>query len=226
MTTGKAVTLEAVRAALTELDKISKDEYECGLEALLLDTSPDAELRVQRITGIVLKRPFARRDFPAPYTRTGARWSWPWANEAPEELASSAEKEFEILDQLRMPGPWNERKPLSGNAEDHVPISWGDLQDDADNERGLFKIMVLYVDDKIKGRHRRSLRDYVEADESRHFEAGLDLATLVFDATVTAPLASLVGLPTVAVGIALVGIQWGYRKLTDTNVNRLGDRSA
>jgi len=99
-------------------------------------------------------------------------------------------------------------------------------KDDADNERGLFKIVVLYVDDKIKGCQRRSLRDYIEADESRRFEAGLDLATLIFDALVTAPLASLVGLPTIAVGITLVGIQWGYRKLTDTNVDRVGDQSA
>ena len=119
-----------------------------------------------------------------------------------------------------------ERKPLAGNEQDSIPISWNDLKDDADNERGLFKIVVLYVDDKIKGCQRRSLRDYIEADESRRFEAGLDLATLIFDALVTAPLASLVGLPTIAVGITLVGIQWGYRKLTDTNVDRVGDQSA
>jgi len=226
MATSETLTLEEVRVALAELDEISKDEYKCGLETLLLDTSPDAALRVQRVTGIVLKKPFAKRKSPPPYTRTGARWSWPWAKESPEEVGKRAEKEFEILNQLRMPGPWNERKPLAGNAEDHIPISWSELQDDADNERGLFKIMVLYVDDNIKGRHRRPLREYLEADESRHFEAGLDLATLVFDATVTAPRASLIGLPTVSIGIALVGIQWGYRKLTDTNADRLGDRSA
>jgi hypothetical protein len=36
-------------------------------------------------------------------------------------------------------------------------------------------------------------------------EAGLDLATILFEASVTAPLAALVGVPTAAVGVALVG---------------------
>jgi len=107
MTTSKALTLESVRAAVAELEKTSRDEYECGLESLLLDTSPDAALRVQRITGIVLKRPFAERKSPTRYARTGARWSWPWAESSPDEFTKSADKELAILNQLRMPGPWN-----------------------------------------------------------------------------------------------------------------------
>jgi hypothetical protein len=125
-----------------------------------------------------------------------------------------------------MPGPWNERKPPIGNADDPVPITWSQLEDDADNERGLFKILALYVDDKLKRRDERSFREYLEADESPRFEAGLDLAMLVFDATVTGPVATLLGIPTLAVGLALVGIQYGYRKATDTNVERVGDQSS
>ena len=65
-----------------------------------------------------------------------------------------------------------------GNADDVVPITWSQLKDDADNERGLFKILALYVDDKLKRREGKSLKEYLEADESPRFEAGLDLATL------------------------------------------------
>jgi hypothetical protein len=226
MTTNTESDLEEIRAALLELNEISLDEYGVGLEDLLLDRSPNSALRVQRLTGIVLKRPFANRAGSASASLTGARRSWPWAPGTPEDHASVAPKELTILNQLRMPGPWNERKPLAGNAADMVPITWSELKDDADNERGLFKILALYVDDKLKHRDSRSFREYLDADETRRFEAGLDLATLVFDAAVTAPLLTLLGIPTVAVGVALVGIQFGYRKATDTRVERVGDRSS
>jgi len=172
-----------------------------------------------------LKQSFAIASPAAPYSKTGASRSWPWAPGTPEQQAKDAPKEFAILDQLRMPGPWNERKPLAGTAEDMKPITWEDFEDDADNERGLFKILALYVDDKLKRRDRKSFRGYLEAEECRRFEAGLDLAVLLFDAAVTAPVASLLGVPSVAVGVALVGIQYGYRSATGTNVERFGDRS-
>ena len=122
-----------------------------------------------------------------------------------------------------MPGPWNERKPLSGTSKDLVPITWNELKDDIEHERGLFKVLVLYVDDKLKGRRRRSLKDYAAASESRQFEMSLDLATLLFDATVTASVAAVVGIPTLAVGIALVGVRFGFRSLTDPSADRVGD---
>jgi hypothetical protein len=125
-----------------------------------------------------------------------------------------------------MPGPWNERKPVAGNGLDFTPITWTELKDDADNERGLFKILALYVDDKLKNRDRKTLREYLEADESRRFEAGLDLAALAVDWAVTAPLLTLLGIPSLAVGVALVGIQYGYRRATDTKVERVGDGSS
>jgi hypothetical protein len=214
-----------IQAALAELDQLSQGEYGLPLEELLADPSPNSELRVQRLAGIMLKRPFARQAGPPPSSVTNARRSWPWADQSPEARASAAAKEFAVLDQLRMPGPWNERKPLAGTGDDLVPIPWSELQGYADHERGLFKILTLYVDDRLKGRDGKTLREYMEADESPRFEAGLDLATLVFEASVTAPLIALLGIPGVAVGIALVGIQYGYRRATDP-VERIGDRGS
>ncbi len=226
MTSGKVLDLQQIRRAIAELDELSKKEYGLGLEQVLVDDTPNGAVRLQRLTGIVLKREFAEPGGPPTYTRTGARRSWPWKDAPPEASAERAPREFEILRELRMPGPWNERKPLSGTVDDQVPISWEQLQDDADNERGLFKILALYVEDKLKGRDRKTLREYLETDESRRFEAGLDLATLVFDAAITGPVAALLGLPTLAVGVALVGVQYGYRALTDVNTDRIGDRSS
>lgn len=51
-----------IDAALEVLNQISMDEYGRGLEDLLIDPSPDSALRVQRITGIALKRQFAPDD--------------------------------------------------------------------------------------------------------------------------------------------------------------------
>jgi hypothetical protein len=225
METTKDLNLGDIKAALSELNQISLDEYGLGLEDLLLDPSEDSALRVQRLTGIALKRPFARQA-PASYSITDARRSWPWTEDPPEDHAKVAPNELAILNELRMPGPWNERKPLAGNADDLVPITWEELKDDADHERGLFKILALYVDDKLNHRDGKSFREYLKTDESPRFEAGLDLATLVFDAAVTVPVATLLGVPTVAVGLALVGIQYGFRRATDTVQERVGDESS
>lgn len=216
---------KTIKTALSKLDRLSRAEYDVGLEELLLSTSPEAALRLQRIVGIVLKRPFAEKAPPNPQGITGARRSWPWLEKSPKELAAEGPRELAILNKLRMPGPWNERRKVGKNGDVIAAKSnWDEFKDDADNERGLFKILVLYVDDKLKKRKGKSLQEYVEAKESRRFEAGLNLTTLLFDAAVIGPLVSLLGIPAVAVGLALVVTQYGYRVATDPNVDRVGDR--
>jgi hypothetical protein len=128
-----------------------------------------------------------------------------------------------VLEQLRMPGPWNEIKPLTATPANAVPVSWRDFKDDVEHERGLFKILALYVVDKFNKKETRTLKSYLEVEESRSLEAGLDLATVLFDAGVVSPLVGLLGVPTLAVAVALVGIRYGYRTLTDPNVGRMGD---
>ena len=222
---GNDIGLREIREALVDLDTLSQAEYGLSLEEVLLTDMPDASLRLQRLTGIILKRHFARPGGRPAFSQTGAQRSWHWNDTPPDASANIAPREFWVLNELRMPGSWNESKPATGTAEDLVPISWDRLKDDADHERGLFKILVLYVEDKLRGRGPRTLREYVEAKESRRFETGLDLAALVFDAGVTAPVVALLGVPSLAVGIALVGVQYGYRRLTDTAVERVGDSS-
>jgi hypothetical protein len=223
MTKQQTLTADQIRPALFELNELCKIEYGIALEEVLIDKTPIAAMRMQRLTGIVLKRNFATPCPASPFSATGASRAWPWKAGSPEESAAGAQREFRLLNQLRMPGPWNERKPLTGTTQDEIPITWDEFKDDADHERGLFKVVALYVADKVKGRESKSLREYFDTSESRRFEAGLDLAVVVSDAAVMAPLASLLGLPTLAVGIALVGIQYGYRLLTDPAEGRLRD---
>ena len=75
------------------------------------------------------------------------------------------------------------------------------FKDDADHELGLFKILALYATDTFNKQETRTLKAYFDASESRPFEAGLNLAIPLFD----------------------VGVQYGYRQLSDPNTDRMGD---
>jgi hypothetical protein len=208
-----------IQASLSELNALSLEEYGLTLEQVLLDPSPMSAMRVQRLTGILLKRPFAIESGAPAFSETKARRSWPWAQESPDVRAAVAPAEFAVLNELRQPGPWQERTPPAGASE----ITWDQLKGDVEHERGLFKVLALYVNDKLRRQQGKSFKEYLEAKESKQFEAGLDLAQVVFDAAVMDPIAAAVGVPTVAVGVALVAIQYGYRIFTDPNDSRHGD---
>lgn len=215
------LTIADVSAALQEFNELSLDEYGISLEQLLLDGSQLGAQRMQRLTGIMLKQKFARPQAPTHFSATKARRSWPWSG-SPVSAASRAPEEFAILEELRKPGPWNERKP-NATQQDGEPITWEDFMFDAEHERGLFKFLALYISDRVRKRNGKSFHDYLEAKESRNFETGLDLTMLVFDAAIMGPIAAVIGIPTLAVGVTLVGIRYGYRKLTDPNEDRTGD---
>lgn len=221
---------EQVEAALDELNLLAQEEYGLSLETLLLNGEPVSELRVQRLVGIALKRKFARQTARQAYSATDARHAWPWADDedslTPVESATDPTRELALLEQLRMPGSWNENKPPTGTPEDQVPVSWTAFKQEVEHERGLFKILALYVVDKFNKKETKALKAYFEAPESAKFELGLDLATLAFDWAVTAPLMGLLGIPTIAVGIALSGIQFGYKSLADPNRGRVRDRDS
>ena len=55
MVTSAHLKREEINAALEVLNQISMDEYGSNLEDLLVDRSPEAPLRLQRLTGIALK---------------------------------------------------------------------------------------------------------------------------------------------------------------------------
>lgn len=225
MTSVNTLSKSEIQTALTELDGLAKGEYGTTLEALLLSPDPNAKLRAQRLVGIALKRKFANPTGRPAYSATGARRAWPWPDlsDSLVPIEGNAGEELALLEQLRMPGPWNERKPLTGTAEDKIPISWSEFKDDANNERGLFKILALFAVDQFNKRQRKTLKEYLGAPESKSFEAGLDLATLLFDWSVTPHLAAFIGVPVAVVGVGLVGMQFGYRLLTDPNEDRVGD---
>jgi hypothetical protein len=210
-----------VETALRELNALCLDEYGTTLDALLQDTSPMSEQRLQRLTGILLKRPFAIKSGRPSYSATAANFSWPWANDSPGAHKASAPAELALLNELRQVGPWQDpgRTLRPGQTE----LEWDEFKDDVEHERGLFKVLALWVNDKVRRQEGKSFKEYLEASESKHLSAGLDLATVVFESTVLSPVAALVGIPSVAVGVALVGIRYGHRLFTDPETGRHGD---
>jgi hypothetical protein len=218
MTADRPLQKAQIQFALAELDQLANDEYGQSLHALLLSREPISELRMQRLVGLVLKRKFVEPNGPPSYTKTGAKRSWPWPDYSDSLVPIKdvgADEEIELLDHLRMPGPWNKLKPLTGTSEDEKAVSWSKFKSDLDSERGLFKVVALWVGDKINKNETKTIREYFDARESRSFEAGLDFAQLLFETTVTASLVSLLGIPALAVGVTLVGIRYGYRAFTD-----------
>ena len=220
--THSPLSVDQVRDALAELDELSRSEYGLDLRVLLRDKGALSAKRLQRLTGIALKRPFAQRVEAKQPGETQARYAWPWTEKDPD--AGAAPEAFALLDQIRRPGPWRETSPYPPSDDPQAPIGWNQLKNDAENERGLFKIVALYAADKVKGRERKTLREYYRAEESHNLESALDLAVVVTDFAITGPIAAAVGVHMVAVGLALIAVQFGYQFLTDPNLGRQGDQ--
>jgi hypothetical protein len=200
---GTTLTEEQIGRAVADLDRLCRDEYgdSYGLEDLLDD--PDTALasqRLQRLSGILLKRPFGQ---PVPLTgssETGSKRAWQWNTERFGDPEAQATGEFEMLDALR--------RSLWPDA------TFEQLAGHADHERGLYKILSLWIGDTLKRRGSRSLAEYFNADESPRMEAALDWATTLTQAGLGPVLAPLIPVPGVVVSVLLIGARFGYRSLT------------
>jgi hypothetical protein len=87
--------------------------------------------------------------------------------------------------------------------------------DEVDHERGLFKIVALYVADVFQKQQRKTLAEYYRAAESPRLRRGLDLASIIFDSAVTAPILGITGIPGLSVSLVLLGIEYGFEKITE-----------
>jgi len=197
------LTKEQVSRAVADLDQLCRDEYgeSYGLEDLLddMDTSL-ASLRLQRLTGILIKRQFGQPVLLAEASETGAKRAWQWNTERFGDPGARATSEFEMLDELR--------RSLWPDA------TFEQLAGHADHERGLYKILTLWISDTLNRRKSRSLAEYFNADESPRMEAALDWATTLTQAGLGPVLAPVIPVPGVVVSVLLIGARFGYRALT------------
>jgi hypothetical protein len=207
----RALSRQETQAALTELDQLSREEYSLSLEELLSDSDRLlAAQRMARLSGIVLKRPCADRT-PSLSSYTGAKYAWKWKDvstwpQGPERA---------LLEKLRQPGPWNTiwDRERSGTITRTAPWPW--FTDEVDHERGLFKIVALYVKDRLAREQRKTLGEYYRMNEGPDLRRGLDIATAVFDSTILAPVLGVTGIPALAVAMSLIALEYGFERLTE-----------
>jgi hypothetical protein len=210
--TAPTLSKQQIDEALADLDRLSDKEYGYGLDELLND--PDhklADLRLQRLTGILIKRSFAHSlPIGAAPTETKSRRAWKWDLDKFSDPRLAETPEYKVLDELRR----------EMNQSEHE-ATFQQLTDEAEHERGLFKVLALWVSDKLKHEKGKSFKDYFEAEESPRFEAVLDVSTTVFQAAIAPVLAPFLPIPGVVVSLILIGVRFGYRSLTD--IADLGD---
>lgn len=212
------VTREQIKHVLTDLKHLAKEEYGVTVEELLADDDPR---RLERLTGILVKRSFAisrRRKRNDPTSETGAPTIWMWDIEKLKAGVPGAEDEYELLKKLCEPGPWHEESNEASGT------SWEEFADDVNQERGLFKIAALYLKDRLdKSGETKTIAEYYRAEESQALKRGLDLATILVQGTIIGPIMAAVGVPGLAVGLALFVADYGASRLFDRHIDRKGD---
>ncbi len=206
------LTKEQVHDAIRTLDCLCRKEYgennQYGLVDLLSD--PDEELsaaRLQRLCGLILKKNFAtpiKLKMKSVVTKANNGWKWDLNKFEDKKLQQT--QEFWVLNQLREWLP---------TYDSYRKSTWDDLRDEADTERGLYKISTLWIQDKWKGCETKSIRDYLEQEESPRFEAVLNIAEWVSQEALAIALSSIIPVPTFIVPLSIIGARYGYRKITE-----------
>jgi hypothetical protein len=212
------LTREQIKQGLIDLEGLAQDEYGLTFEEILADENPQ---RLERITGILIKRPFASsrgRDQNDLVSETGAHTIWTWDIEKLKVGVPEAEEEYELLKNLCKAGPWHEERNQT------TGTTWEDFADDVDQERGLFKVMALYLKDRLdKSGKTRTIAEYYNAGETETLKRGLDLVTILAQAGIVTPIVSAVGIPGLAVSLALFVADYGADRLFDKEMDRQGD---
>ncbi len=123
-----------------------------------------AALRLERLTGILLKRGFTNSEVRT--IKTCAKRVWHWDIEKLTKGESSAEAEFVLLNKLRGPGPWNEPWIWAPKEQDNSAITWDAFTKDVDSERGLFKVIALFLKDVLNDNEKKTIEEHHRSKES------------------------------------------------------------
>ncbi len=212
-----SITRDQIENVLRDFNQLAKDEYGITVEELLADDDP---IRLERLTGILVKQPFATSKFREqndPVSETGAPTMWIWDAEKLRGGVSGAEKEYELLKKLCEPGSWNEGPNQASG------LTWEQFEFEVNQERGLFKVAALYLKDRLNERETKTIAEYYTAEESEAVRRSLDLATILAQGAIVGPIMSAIGVPGLAVGLALYVADYGASRLFDRNLDRKGD---
>lgn len=205
---GTTLSHDEYQAAVDDLDKLCRSEYDAGLVDILQDEDRDLTLeRLRRLTGILLKRPFgaattARKE----ETATGANFYWDWQFDRLFNPLPEARPQYDLLVQIVT----TPSEQAIGIPDDQLQGRLGDLA-----ERGVYKVLALWIKDKLKGDETKSFREYTAQPESAEFHTLLNIADWASQGVIGTVLASTVGVPAVVVSLGLIMGKYGYQKLVE-----------
>jgi hypothetical protein len=187
--------------ALQELEDLAQAEYDTSIIKVVDD--PD---RLRRLTGIMIKRPFATAtEIGTHETRTNANRYWTWEKSKLAHPDDPSSPEYELLLALR--DHYHYGADLAGLEQ---------MAGHADSERGLFKIVAGWLHDKLRGKETASLREYYCAAESRKAEALLDLADMVANFALTPVYVALFAGGGFVVPLVLLAAKHGYKAVFES----------
>lgn len=197
-----------IQRSVRDLDALCRDEYSVELRTLLND--PDREQaseRLKRLTGIVLKRKFGESHVIDPSAaRTKSRRAWEWKLERFDDANLQMTDEFAVLDGIRQSLP-----AVTGYRQ----ARWDQLVTEADTERGLYKLLVLWVDDTWNKRETKSIKAYLAQNESAELKAALDIADFVSQQALAFALAAIVPHAEIVVALSIIAAAYGHEKITN-----------
>jgi hypothetical protein len=189
----KDIDEQAAQAALEEISTLCMLEYGLTLEDVL--TQPGAQQRLQRLTGVLLKRHFATRENRgADYNPTGANSSWVWR---PEKLA---DPKLQKLDEYRL---------LDDIRREHGDGTWNSLVE-VEHEAGLFYVFGRWVYGKLK-HDERTLLDHYREPRSPEINLAINVVNLL---PIAGVFAGIVSAPVIAVSLAFIATEYGLDKLS------------
>jgi len=187
------LTEKQVADALAEINKLAEEEYGLPLEALL--TSNLAEERLLRLSGVLIKRPFAKRNPPGVYNPTNANYSWHW------NIARFSDPQLTDLDEYKI---LKEIRDLECNE------SWSEIKN-MSHEAGLMWAVGKWLTGQIAG-EEKTFRDCYYDSTSPGVNLLVNFTNLIPFASL---MAGVVGGPLIAVQLSLFAMQFGYEKLTE-----------
>jgi len=208
------LTSEDVLQATLALDTLCREEYGYGIVELLADRNEDlAAYRLRRLTGVTLKMPFATAEpINGRPTATGALRAWTWKEGVSDGvILNMNDPAFPVLDELRRRLP-----ELDPSYRSRSP-SWPHLLDEADNESGLFQVLVRWVDDKLRGRPTQDFATYYSGETDSRLKTTADVAETVFNYYTAPVLASFIPVAGLVVPLVLIGLRFGLTAMLNAN---------
>ena len=194
--TDQPITLAEAEAGLAELRALAQDEYGMELEQLFFSGTEEDRMRLVRLAGILVKRPFAEPEEREHYSgNLGASKAWIWDERKLDDPANEQTPEYQFLERVRIDQDMDKGNML-GIAQ----------------EAGLMYVVGRWLYGKVTEDEARSFVEVYHEKRSKETDLVINMANLL---PVAGFLAGVTGVPALGVSLAMLLVQYGFEKLTE-----------